>query len=266
MATKLVWFLKPLRIAFDLERIKLMIVRRFRMIKKISVLTALLLAISLPAVSADDDRESKLLKAGFKVEEVSAKALAKWQVFGNGQIAIDHTQLLMSEKAPSVGLMLVNPKGYQGDVIISYDVMVMRPATVMVTNLASTMADGSPLIFPDGYDAKIKWMWDNMAMYNLVYHDAAHNRTGPLFRRIPEPGKEILQLAEQQFIQTGIYQTVEAGAVKGRVYLKLGNDTVLHYEDVNPLKGGKIIIRIRGTGHEIGSALIRNVKIYSREE
>ena len=101
-------------------------------------------------------------------------------------------------------------------------------------------------------------------MYMFAFHNAAHNKPGPFIRKYPEPGTEPLVISEKSYMQSGIYYNVELGKVDNKLFLKIDGQLVLETIDPDYLEGGKLVIRIRGTAHELASCLIRNVKIYSR--
>ena len=86
-----------------------------------------LFILSILALST---QASELIDNTWKVEDISAKALVAWSVYGDGELAIDHQQLVMGENENSKGDMLVSPSSYGDNVIIRYDVMVLDPSAV----------------------------------------------------------------------------------------------------------------------------------------
>ncbi len=202
----------------------------------------------------------------YKVQEFTHKDLMKWESSGKGIIANgSHKQLIMSETDSSKGIMIISPEIYGKSVILSYDVMTLRPATVLIVEFLAHNKENFDLELPDNYDGNVNYLFKNVNMYMFAFHNAAHNKPGPFIRKYPEPGMEPLVKANMQYLQSGIYYNVELGKIDEKLFLKIDGKTALETTDSNPFLGGKVILRIRGTAHETASCLIRNVKIYSRE-
>jgi hypothetical protein len=213
-------------------------------------------------ISTDKSRISEQ----FTVTNYSHKDLLKWEKWGTGIIANgSHQQLIMSETEGSKGIMIVSPDIYHGDVILSYDVMTLRAATVVIVELFAHNTNQYDLTLPADYDGNVKYLFENVAMYMLSFHNAPHNKPGPFIRKYPEPGKEPLVKSNQRFVKPGIYHSIELGKIKHTIYLNIDGINVLETEDNDMLQAGKIVLRIRGTAHEHASCLIRNVKIYHKE-
>ena len=206
------------------------------------------------------------LKDGFTVEAFSHKDLLKWESWGKGIVANgSHGQLILSESDSSKGIMILSPKIYGKDVILSYDLMSLRPATVCIVELLAHNTDDYNLKLPEDYDGNVEYLFKNINMYMFTFLNAAHNKPGPFIRKYPEPGTEPLVQTDKQFMQSGIYYHVELGKIGSKLFLKIDDQMILETTDANSFNAGKIILRIRGTAHEVASCLIRNVKIYSRE-
>jgi hypothetical protein len=232
----------------------------------ISVCIALLVT---RAVVADDanttsNTDAALLARGYVKEVIVTEALAKWTLIGKGRLEKNHDQLLIGESKNSKGVMLVSPRSYEGDVIFRYNVMVLQPATVMVTDLATCMNNGEPLSFPEDYNGNIGYMFNNLSMYNFVYHNAAHNKAGPFLRRYPTPGNVLLSPADRHSVFSGRYHTVEVGKEENRLWLSIDGVSAVEWKDEDPLEEGHLILRLRGTAFELASALIRNVIVYNK--
>ena len=217
--------------------------------------------------SQTNNREKETyLDAGYKVEEFTVKDLLKWEVWGTGIVANGgHSQLIMSEKDSSKGVMIVSPKSYKNNVVLSYDVMALRPATVLIVELLANNNKDYELKLPQDYDGNVEYLFKNVQMYMFAFQNAAHNKPGPFIRKYPMPGTKPLVEVDQQYMQSGIYYNIEVGKNGEKLFLKVDGKPVLETIDTAPIQGGKILLRIRGTAHEVASCLIRNVKIYSRE-
>jgi hypothetical protein len=205
------------------------------------------------------------LARGYQVQEVSAQQLrTSWQAVGKGRMSENHEQLVMSELDGSVGYMLVSPQVYGDHVVVRFEVLVLRPASVLVVNLAASNGPDGALTFPEDYNSNVKYLFDNLQMYMLVAHNAPHNKPGPFIRRYPQPGNPPIAASSQQIIRTGQYHQVEVGQEGGKIWYKIDGKTIVTAQDAQPLGPGKVILRIRGTGHETASVLLRNVRIYSK--
>lgn len=205
-------------------------------------------------------------KHGYQVEKFSPKDLLKWEIQGSGIVANGgHDQLIMSETDGSKGIMIVSPRIYGQNVILSYDVMTLRPASVLIVEMLAHNTENWDLKFPDEYDGNVNYMFDNVSMYMVAFHNAPHNKPGPFIRKYPLPGNEPLVKAEKRYLYPGIYYSVEVGKEENNIWLKIDGQKVLETSDPESYRAGKIIIRIRGTAHEVASCLVRNVKIYSKK-
>ena len=218
-----------------------------------------ILYCSAVGAAADTERASR---AGLDTfETFKARHVVKWQSYGIGKIASDHGQVLMSEAEGSKGIMLISPERYCGDTIVRFDVQPLLPATVLVTNLATQDVGRGSLTFPSDYDGQVDYMFDHLSMYNFIYHAAAHNRSGPFLRRFPDIDKSLLSPASEHYMQVGKYSAVEIGRIENRVWLSIDGRDVVEWFDPAPLPGGHVVLRLRGTAHERGAALFRNLRI-----
>ena len=232
---------------------------------QLSLLFNMLVQISFGIESASCSEQSterrELLARGYQSQQFSAVQLKKWQIVGSGRLTIDHDQLVMSEVEDSKGFMLVSPEIYGRNVVVGYDVMVLRPATVLITNLAASNRPDGALTFPKDYDGNAKVMFETLNMYMMVAHNAAHNKPGPFIRRYPLPGNSALVTSQKNIMRTGQYYHVEAGKEGDQLWYKINGKAIVCVKDPDPHDKGKVILRIRGTGHEIASILLKNVII-----
>lgn len=201
---------------------------------------------------------------GYKVEEFSHKDLKKWGAFGFGDIDKNHKQTLMFETDGSLGYMLVSPESYGENVVLSYDVMAINAATVLVVEMAAHNRSNHDLSIDSGYDGNVKYLFENVNMYMFAFHNAVHNKNGPFVRKYPEPGSEPLFAAKKNVFEVGKYYNVKIGMEQGKIWFKVNGKKIFKIRDNEHYKGGKIILRVRGTGHELGACIIKNVKVYSK--
>ncbi len=235
-------------------------------ITSVPILAGLLILCFSTFCQAEDQvgLNTSLINKGYSVEKFSPKQLKKWETYGEGKLAINHDQLVMSEIEGSKGFMIVSPKIYGENVVISYDVLVLRAASVLVTDLAVSSSLDGKLEFPKNYDGNVKHMFSSLNLYMMIAHNAAHNKSGPFIRRYPLPGNYPLVESKKHVISTDRYFHVEAGKEQTRLWYKINDHTIVETEDPNPHNKGKVIIRVRGTAHEIASVLLKNIKIYKK--
>nr|WP_070959039.1 hypothetical protein [Hyphomonas sp. Mor2] len=220
----------------------------------------------LIATSHAAQSDAGSVEADGSVTTFKARHVARWPFYGSGELSTYHSQIVMSESDDSVGVMLVSPNAYCGDIIVRFDVMPLRAATALVTNLATTSLDSEELTFPEGYDANVTYMFETPSMYNFIYHAAPHSREGPFLRRFPEPGNELLSPASEHFVEMGKYSSVEFGRVGSRVWFAVDGETAVEYHDDAPLQDGHVVLRIRGTAHERAGALFRDIEIENQPD
>ncbi len=218
------------------------------MIKQtILILTVLFFKISLNAQSITDS--------------FTHQDLEDWTAFGLGNIEANHNQTVMWENEGAVGYMLVSPKTYQGDVTVSYDIMALNAASVLIVELNAHNTPTPDLDLPADYDSNVKYLFDNVNMYMFAFHNAAHNKTGPFVRKWPEPGANPLKAANKNVLEVGKYHHIELGIKDGYLFFKADGKRVFKVKDESPYDGGKVILRIRGTAKEMASCIIKNLEI-----
>jgi len=93
---------------------------------------------------------------------------------------------------------------------------------------------------------------------------SAHNLP-PFIRKYPEPGREALVLARENFMLPGIFYDIEIGRIGNSLWLSVDGRKVIETEDESILSGGHLAFRIRGTAGFKAACLIRDVEIYSEK-
>ena len=156
-----------------------------------------LFQVSTKAQSAKPNVDKK----GYTVEEFTHKDLKEWEAIGLGAIENNHKQTLMHETKGSLGYMLVSPDVYGKNVIVSYDVMTLNPATVLIVEMAAHNSENFDLKLDADYDGNVKYLFENIDMYMFAFHNAAHNKNGPFVRKYPEPGNKPLIEAKRMFLK-----------------------------------------------------------------
>jgi len=232
---------------------------------KYSILSGIILLVILfitGSLLAQSTRDWS--KKGYTSEAFEYKDLAAWVSYGRGAIEANHGQTVMYETKGSLGYMLVSPKSYGESTIVSFDVMTLNAATVLVVELAAHNDDNLNLTFDSDYDGKVQYLFDHIKMYMFAFHNAAHNKKGPFVRKYPEPGTEPLAAASKHVMDVGKYHHVEIGMDKETLWFKANGKRVWKVKDPNYYKGGKFIFRIRGTAHETASCIIKDLVIKSK--
>jgi len=199
----------------------------------------------------------------YSVEEVKASDMVNWEFHGTGKVTTWGSQLLLSETEGSKGVILISPSSYGKNVVVSYDVMTLTPASVLVLMLSSSNNESLGLDIGADYDGNLGTLREEVAFYMIAYHNAPHNRF-PFVNKYPKEGENLLQEAEKTFMHPGIYYHVEVGREGDRIVLSVDGQKVLDVVDPDSFPGGKIVFRARGTGHHSASCLMRNLKIYSK--
>ena len=210
-----------------------------------------------------NEQQEVLISEDFKAMEVSAEDLVTWDFYGMGQLNIVNKQAQVSESEGSQGVLLVSPGKFGNDLVVSYDVMTLRPATVLVNLISLSGDDQGGLDLEDDFNAGLKFLRDSLNFYMLAFHNAPHNRF-PFINRYPVKSGNPLVEAEKSYMLPGIYYHIDAGREKDRIWLAVNGKKIIEALDPEPLGDGHFSFRIRGTGNEIASCLIKNVKIYSK--
>jgi hypothetical protein len=190
-------------------------------------------------------------------------SLSDWELIGSGfTAAVDHA-VLVSEYPGSAGVMLVSPYEYGNEVAFRFDIMPLNPETVLVVMLAaSQVTESTTLSFPEDYDGGIGHLLVKVDSYFFAFHNAAHNRT-PFVRKHPilKGAPQALDVFESNVMTTEWHHIDVTTTGHGAIEMKIDGETVLSAVDKNPLPGGKVILRLRGTKTHTATALIRDLKI-----
>lgn len=199
-------------------------------------------------------------------EEFSAQKLRTWDTYGKGITAVNHQQLLFSETDGSKGFMLVSDKIYRGNINIKFDLMILRPASVMLVGMLARNRNSHDDLFAEMKDVNYKYFLNNLQLYMVGVYNAPHNIPGPYIRKINNSNAYPLVDVEDSFLQVGKYSQIEISKKDNLLKLKIDGLEVLQYEDLDPLDHGKVFFRVRGTEHETASILIKNVEIIEDSE
>lgn len=204
-----------------------------------------------------------VLVAPVAAEQVSAEDLvANWDFYGKGVRKVERNMFYMKEDNGSSGVMIVSPGNYGENFVLTYEIMPMTAASVLVVLMsASDDGTGQSLTLPNDYDGNAgPWVRD-IDNYFFAYHNASHNVT-PFINRFPATGR----LAEypENIFEVGKFAEVEIHRKGGKLEISVNGELILKAEDPKPLGPGHLAFRIRGLSEEPAACLIRNVSIESR--
>lgn len=195
-------------------------------------------------------------------EAITAEELSKWPLFGNGEVSTWGSQTSIKEADDTKGVILISPDKYDNDIIIQYKVLALTPATVIVTMLSvSDEGESDELTIPDNYDGSIG-LWANIKdNYFFAFKNAPHNVT-PFVRKNPKAQKPLIS-AKENLMVAGVYYEIEVGKMQGKLWLSIDGKKVFETVDTNPLVGGHVALRLRGTAGFSAGCLIKELIISS---
>lgn len=195
-------------------------------------------------------------------EPISVNDLLAWDRRGNGYFGSFGRQVLqMTEGSNSGGMTLISPEPYGTDIKLTYDVMTLRPATVLVNMLSvSDGGNSGELNIPANYNGAMGDWPDGVVDYFFAFHNAPHSRY-PFIVRNGRDGGDLLGEADRNYMVSGQWYQIEITRSGGSLTLAIDEETVLEVSDPDPLGEGHIAFRIRGSGTERASCFIKNVDI-----
>jgi len=198
----------------------------------------------------------------YNVQEISTDELMNWDMTGKGELSVANRQVYLAESQGSAGVLLTSPIKYGIDLVVSYDVMALRPGTVLVALMSLSNTDDGGLTFEDNYDANLKYIANSTNAYMIAFLNSSHNRY-PFINLFPAKNNPLVE-EDKSHMQPGVYYHIDVGREKDHIWLAIDGEKVIEAVDPDPLGEGHFSFRIRGTAGETASCLIRNVKIYTR--
>ena len=196
------------------------------------------------------------------ITKLSHADMEKWQSVGDGKVTVVAGQLFMEEIEGSVGFAVISP-GVYGDIVLRFEIMTLNPATVMGALLnISDIGDSENLTISNGNKGAFGFFTKEIENYIFGFREMAHNSM-PFIRKSPVAGTEsgILGLADHEPMQSGWRYLVECGKKGTNLWLKIDGKSIIEVTDNQPLQKGKIGIRVRGTGSDLGKCMVRNIEI-----
>lgn len=200
---------------------------------------------------------------GMEKNEISADELVNWNLVGKGRVMQHGTQISLQESDDSKGIMLVSPDAYGDDIVVRYKVLALTPATVLVALLsASDEGATADLTIPEDFDGSLGLFTGEKENYFIAFKNAPHNVT-PFIRKSPYAG-ETLGSAVKNSMIAGVYYEIEVGKRGKKLWLSVDGKKIIKTEDPEPLGGGHLALRIRGTAGFKAGCLIKDLEILSR--
>ena len=200
----------------------------------------------------------------FHRQVLTVDDLLSWQRLGNGYFGnFRNRALQMTEDEHSDGLMLVSRKSFGTDLVVTCDVMTLRPATVLVLMLSASDGDGTgQLNIPAGFNGALSAWGAGAVDYFFAFHNAPHFRH-PFVNRRGTNGPQLLMEADRNYMRPGQWHRVEIGRSGSRLWLRIDGKMVLDVIDETPLGAGHIAFRTVGSGTERASLFIKDVIIHT---
>lgn len=95
-----------------------------------------------------------------------------------------------------------------------------------------------------------------------ITKNAPHDVT-PFVRKNPKAQQPLIAAKENSMI-AGIYYEIEVGKMEGKLWLSIDGKKIFKTVDANPLGGGHIALRLRGTAGFSAGCLIKDLTISSK--
>lgn len=158
-----------------------------------------------------DDRPGYIAD-NYTVQEISADELMNWDMMGKGQLSAVNKQVYLAESQGSAGVLLTCPAKYGKELVVSYDVMALRPGTVLVALMSLSNTGDGGLKFEDGYDANLRYISNSTNAYMIAFLNAPHNRY-PFINRFPAKNNPLVE-DDKSHMQPGVYYHINVGREK----------------------------------------------------
>ena len=199
---------------------------------------------------------------GFQEGNVSSTELEDWKIYGQGKAFAIGDQFCLKEDDETKGAMLISPKAYKKDVVLKFKVLALTASSVVAVVLSgSDPGKSDSLTIPSDYDGSFNLWYEEKDNYFFAFKNAPHGFT-PFVRKNSAPGI-ILASAPENKMVAGVYYDVEVGRKDNKLWLSINDEEVFMVEDEDPLSGGHVALRIRGTAGFTGGCLVKDLIIYS---
>lgn len=203
---------------------------------------------------------------GLKKSTIPVDELMRWTALGQGKAERSGAQIAMQESDDSQGFMIVSPEPFPGDIIIRYKTLALTAATVLVAMISvSDIGESENLTIPDNYDGGMGLLMGQRESYFFAFKNAPHSNNTPFVRKSPNPSGNLGASNHNDNMVAGIYYDIEIGKHQGKLWLSVNGDKLFEAEDENPLQGGHVALRIRGTAGFRAGCLIKDLVILNNE-
>jgi hypothetical protein len=197
---------------------------------------------------------------------LSVEDVARWQLLGIGDSAVEGDVLRLKEGAGSKGVVLLSPMECSASCTLRFRVKPESHQGVTAVLLSVSPRTGKELRFPARYDGNLE-LWQNAAStlrsYLIAFHTAFHQPKAFIQRT---PGAVELRSAPD-VARDEVWYAIETGRAGRRVWLKVDGEVVIEATDVDQqLPGGRVGLRLRGPGDGSFSALFRDFELYDWPE
>ncbi|MEO0550808.1 MAG: hypothetical protein AAFZ91_12890 [Pseudomonadota bacterium] len=193
-------------------------------------------------------------------ELLSAEALMQWPAWGVGQRMLLPDQVLVEESEQSKGYMMVSPTSIADHFTLSFETLILSPATVLVVGLIGSSATGAAL-FADDYDANLPELTRGRPFMMIPFHNAAHNRPGAFIATFDDGQRRILDQAYDFVTRVDTVHQIEFGKDETQVWLDIDGERLVSAPVEEVPQNTHLMLRLRGTGFREAAALFRNVEL-----
>lgn len=230
--------------------------------RKLVVLAMISLTV-LAGCKPNQPEQAKNLE-NYKKQTVTVQDLSGWSFWGMGK-AFDagNGQFCLMENDSSLGVTLISPDSYQGDVIVRYKTLALTASTVLVAmHSASDKGAGGTLTIPQGHNGNMGLWINEKDNYFYAFRNAPHNAT-PFIRKYPVMGNEPIGSYPENIMLPGIYYDIELGRIGDTLWLSINDAKIIETADNEMFPGGHIAFRVRGSAGLKAACLIKDLEIYS---
>lgn len=236
-----------------------------KVIALIALTSILLFGCKQQPAENKENYENSIDLSSFKKKTTSSQDLSTWNFWGMGK-AFDagNGQFCLMENDSTLGVTLISPDSYAGDLIIRYKTLALTPSTVLVVmHSASDKDSGGKLTIPEGHDGSQGIWVKDKDNYFYAFRNAPHNAT-PFIRKYPLPGNKPIGMYSENIMLPGIYYAVEIGKIDDQLWLSINNNRIIETSDENILPGGHIAFRVRGSAGLKAACLIKDLEIFTK--
>jgi len=202
-------------------------------------------------------------------EKIAPAEMMTWATVDKGIRAIDGNSIVIEETEGANGYFLINPKVYEGDMIVRYQVKALSASSVLITLFAVSDPSTDSVISlpPEQSSGSEIWNWRrNLKHFNLTFNNVSHQHNPFIFKNLSSRSKGFHQSLAKNISEVGKWYNVEIGKQENRVWFKLDDEIIFDISDCDPLDSGQLLFRISGSNGDTviyAKAAFRNLIIFS---